>query len=1579
MKKVYSILVFLLFAISQCFWDQQAVNDTYFEISNEILTRENPGKGVVNLSLQSPLFKPGEPHFDACSAELPEGQKLLIESICNSQKECLQADPVQRAACYEESLSDGLKAYKHAFNMKEGKNRDDFDEKQVEKKLFVEIKRVASGLEEVLEDLGHDTGDDSDEKEDSDEKNSDHDDDSDEPEYDVLTRLNQLYDQLESIKTRYSPKNKVQVWVRLLAVNVEHETLGWLNAANHAEWIDIANPDLNKVLAINTLEPGRYNAIEFLFDSQVKMYMNNSEATVDQAFSSEPHKKHGDDKDDDHDGDNTVSDDEPVMGLPWEELPVTFAEGAVPLFQVEQSWEVRAGEVISIAAGIDVEKSLEFEEDQLVFEIQGFVTGLAGDSVQTPELPVDVVADNGNIAINAPANTLTEPVQFLVTPVTEATLPAPVEESSTLVSSYEFEPSMVFEAPVTLTFKYDPAMLVQNNMTENHLYAAYYDEDKEEWIKIPSFKVNPAASTVEVYTKHFTIVSLFGGNFRIEYPDGVVAKVQYSALNYFLDKVMPIQNPTLIGPANRKKDVIEGQLSSTMPYVINYDFRPKHVKTTNFKYDITPVRSLPGVIDVRIQLKDNTYPYTYLTEIGDVDISYYQGIALSDENCSRSLRKCRSGCSSWGWFEGLCLGDCKNKYNICKWATNPSRLGFTINLYKSLSIYHLDVSIRLIMTVDPETNTISYEFVKMIPHKDDSGQWFRWITSDRKPPTASNLVADIAVKLENIKHVLNEQIYVTLLNWFLPPSAINFGEQLSGTLNLAFSDSMPNTTLALEADGFTIRSDLAQEIPGEDRSGQCAGGAPALSIPGNTPNTGADYLTSDVHVGTSFSLNVFSQVFTQFAKQGYFCVDTPVGALPNDQITVTPTSAASVTYVPNNVLRISMMSKVDYRVMGTSQEREFGKFIYYFRLKPNLANGKMELELIEIEDTFANPALRPLVDAFVGGITPDMFPFSFDVPNPLSRSGLHKSMFRLQDMSKQGNNLVMNYYIAGLPVDYSNANGSREWLWTKKYTPQERGCAPYLKGVLRKTTVSGLYKLVFPNGSFRWLRNQSVNGVLFGNAINKVVSMEGNCKGSTFYAKNILDGHFYMGSGNVSLSKKNYAVQKIGPYGSVFGLHAINIKDTKTPEVLALRKTKTGIKLDWYLGNRCCQSAPGDIIKYTMNLPAKHVTEGLYRVKVIKKNSGYDQLMLNCTVYDVVADSSTVSLKNGDCPQERQIVPKYAYINNIGNDSISQYTIATDGSLAPMSPTKAFTQMRNMRIISHPNGKYVYTSSVGLIPPNSAAIHQFAVGADGGLVSMRPFKEYLSKINTNGHSTIPMVFHPNKKTMYAHDQGYMFQYSVGSNGRLYLARKIGTTPYSFRSLAVTPNGKYIFGTTNTHIWLGKIDADTKRVRSNSAMKWLNVNDGISEIAIHSNGRYMYIVNGATTSIHQLYINDNGTLTRMPETGIRIDKAPISLAIHPGGKYLYVANYDSKSITRFKISANGQLVFLDRANVGLKPSVVRVSPNGKHLYVTTVSPYNRVKQYNINASTGALSFYQPGNVGTGPTPWGITIIGRKEFR
>jgi 6-phosphogluconolactonase (cycloisomerase 2 family) len=146
------------------------------------------------------------------------------------------------------------------------------------------------------------------------------------------------------------------------------------------------------------------------------------------------------------------------------------------------------------------------------------------------------------------------------------------------------------------------------------------------------------------------------------------------------------------------------------------------------------------------------------------------------------------------------------------------------------------------------------------------------------------------------------------------------------------------------------------------------------------------------------------------------------------------------------------------------------------------------------------------------------------------------------------------------------------------------------------------------------------------------------------------------------------------------------------------------------------------------------------------------------------------------------------------------------------------------------------------------------------------------------------------------------------------------------------------------------------------------------LALSTDGKSLYAAENGAAEISQFTINGSGVASTAPATSVAAGINPSALAATADGTHLYVANASANSVSGYTISASGKPTALatpatSTTAYGTGPKGIAVNPSVGVLYVT-LSDSAKVVQYNVDTTTGALTYHA--SQATGTTPRGITV-------
>ena len=172
------------------------------------------------------------------------------------------------------------------------------------------------------------------------------------------------------------------------------------------------------------------------------------------------------------------------------------------------------------------------------------------------------------------------------------------------------------------------------------------------------------------------------------------------------------------------------------------------------------------------------------------------------------------------------------------------------------------------------------------------------------------------------------------------------------------------------------------------------------------------------------------------------------------------------------------------------------------------------------------------------------------------------------------------------------------------------------------------------------------------------------------------------------------------------------------------------------------------------------------------------------------------SATGGDPPPAVYVYVASADVNNRAvPGAVYQYSIASDGSIAPLGIASVPTGVTPTGVVSDPSGRYVYVVNSG-----DATISQYSVGTDGSLMALSPAIVRIAGPFQFASFALSMA--PGGRVLYVVSSpkdppgptASIAQYAIQSDGTLVsLAQAYLTLSVSASgSLALEPDGRYAY-------------------------------------------------------------------------------------------------------------------------------------------------------------------------------------------
>lgn len=267
-------------------------------------------------------------------------------------------------------------------------------------------------------------------------------------------------------------------------------------------------------------------------------------------------------------------------------------------------------------------------------------------------------------------------------------------------------------------------------------------------------------------------------------------------------------------------------------------------------------------------------------------------------------------------------------------------------------------------------------------------------------------------------------------------------------------------------------------------------------------------------------------------------------------------------------------------------------------------------------------------------------------------------------------------------------------------------------------------------------------------------------------------------------------------------------------------------------------------------------------------------------------------------------------------------------------------------------------------------IAAFAVGKGGELT-------YLNSQFAEGQNPCHVSVHPSNRMAFLanYGSGSWAAYRLDEDGKLSGASDkfqfSGSGPDKSRQekphahcVVPSPNGNFVYvsdlGTDRLMNY--KIDKKTGQVVANPAQAYFSTKPGAGprHLAIHSSGKYLYLLNEMHTSLTACAIDAQGVVTEIETVptipaDFREKNTSAAIRLHPNGKYVYVSNRGYNSIHGFEILKNGKLKSVGEVRQELNtPRDFNFDPSGKFMIVGNQKT-NDLTVFRVDPKTGQMTF------------------------
>jgi 6-phosphogluconolactonase (cycloisomerase 2 family) len=360
-------------------------------------------------------------------------------------------------------------------------------------------------------------------------------------------------------------------------------------------------------------------------------------------------------------------------------------------------------------------------------------------------------------------------------------------------------------------------------------------------------------------------------------------------------------------------------------------------------------------------------------------------------------------------------------------------------------------------------------------------------------------------------------------------------------------------------------------------------------------------------------------------------------------------------------------------------------------------------------------------------------------------------------------------------------------------------------------------------------------------------------------------------------------------------------------------------------------------------------------MKLIKRH--YPALVLLAALFAAACGTPLGNGPSGPSPTP-SFAQRYAYVTNQADDTVSQYSIGSDGSVTPLPQPTVRTGSMPVSIAADSSGRYIYVAN-----QIDNSISQFSVGGDGSLAAL-PVAAVAA-----GDSPSQVVLSPDRTSLYSVNgaSADISRYTIGSDGSLSLAGTSAAGVGTPLSLRFDPSGQFAY-VASTDLVVAQFSVGADGALSPLSTPTVPTTDMpagplvTARSALGTNLAYVLIC--GDNSVQAYPIAADGTLGASASTPT--GACPMDLAV--SATNLYVTNLIDQTISMYSIALDGSLSPMPQPTVpaGAAPQSLALSPSGQFAYATDFSS-QVVLAYAVGAD-GVLSAlpFKPAATGTAPS-------------
>jgi DNA-binding beta-propeller fold protein YncE len=335
-------------------------------------------------------------------------------------------------------------------------------------------------------------------------------------------------------------------------------------------------------------------------------------------------------------------------------------------------------------------------------------------------------------------------------------------------------------------------------------------------------------------------------------------------------------------------------------------------------------------------------------------------------------------------------------------------------------------------------------------------------------------------------------------------------------------------------------------------------------------------------------------------------------------------------------------------------------------------------------------------------------------------------------------------------------------------------------------------------------------------------------------------------------------------------------------------------------------------------------------------------------------------------PAAARAAPTHLYVSNYESaGAITPFTIG-GGGLLDRRARKLTGHGDPWFLAMTPDGKHLYATNNAL---DEATVSQFNVAANGTLTPMSPAAV------TVGELPQAMAVSPNGRNAYVANwgDGTLSVLSIGAGGQLTPKATVDANLAEAAGVALTPDGKslYVANWDSNNVAQFRVLSDG----SLTPMAKATVAAGQEPdfIAVTPNGKHAYVTNYEDGTVSEYAVGAGGALLLLGHvTAGAAESNMYSATIRPNGSAIYVPT--GSGVHEFGIGANGLLSSKGTAAAkGSDPENIWLTADGKSAYLADYASGQQgvLAQYNVSAA-GLLAPKSPATIAANGGPAAVMI-------